>query len=314
MCYSAQVATARRKYERMTGAQIDYDQFLEIYGFRAAGESITIPRAIDLWFQSPDGAAELELRNLTMKYRAARAAEIESDLVKQRARLEAGGAKLASPKPTKKAAEDVRIAGDKIKAGDRKLKQLQGWEPTLGDDRIFPFHYAPVVIEDGGHRWIRLARYHCRQPRQKATVDRSMDGLYNARRDNLEAFWRDVFGKTHAVMLVESFFENVDRDGKNAVLHFTPKPADTMLIACVYAVWKDPENGRELLSYAAVTDDPPAEVAAAGHDRIIVNLAAECVGPWLTPQDRPTGEIQALLDIRQRPFYEHEVLGGSRAA
>ena len=40
---------------------------------------------------------------------------------------------------------------------------------------------------------------------------------------------------SHAVMLVESFFENVEREGKNQVLHFVPRPAGTMLIACLVA-------------------------------------------------------------------------------
>lgn len=313
MCYSAQVTSALRMYRRMTGAQIDFDQFLEIYGFRAAGESITIPRAVDLWFQCPGGAAELELRNLTMKYRATRTAKVQADLVRQRERLAGAKAKLASPKPTKKAAEDERVAMDKIDSGEKLLTQLQGWEPSLRDDRIFPFHYAPIVIEDGGRRMIRLARYHCRQARQPATVDRKYSGAYNARRDNLESFWREEFAHTHALMLVDSFFENVDRDGTNAVLHFTPKPADTMLIACIYSVWKDPKDRRVLLSFAAVTDDPPAEVAAAGHDRIIVNLSPAAADGWLMPAGKSRAELQGLLDDRQEPFYEHQVLKSQAA-
>jgi hypothetical protein len=31
----------------------------------------------------------------------------------------------------------------------------------------------------------------------------------NARRDNLEGFWSQVYGTSHAVMWVDSFFENV---------------------------------------------------------------------------------------------------------
>ena len=36
-------------------------------------------------------------------------------------------------------------------------------------------------------------------------------------------------------MLVTSFYKNVDRDGKNAVLHFVPRPADVMQVACLYS-------------------------------------------------------------------------------
>ena len=41
---------------------------------------------------------------------------------------------------------------------------------------------------------------------------------------------------------------------------------------CRFAQWTDPAGGEPLLSFAAITDDPPPEVAAAGHDRKIVNL------------------------------------------
>ena len=109
-------------------------------------------------------------------------------------------------------------------------------------------------------------------------------------------------------MLVESFYENVDRDGRNAVLHFVPRPAGTMLVACLYAEWVDPRGSQSLLSFAAITDDPPPEVAAAGHDRMIVSLKPEHVDAWLTPAGRPIEELQAILSDRQAPFYEHEVL------
>lgn len=100
-------------------------------------------------------------------------------------------------------------------------------------------------------------------------------------------------------------FENVTGpDGSNQVLHFSPRPAQTMLIACLYSEWVDPKSKETLLSFAAVTDEPPPEVAAAGHDRIIINLTPEAAERWLTPQGRSDEELQAVLDERQRPYYE----------
>ena len=156
-------------------------------------------------------------------------------------------------------------------------------------------HFAPIVVQDGERRLVRLARYHCRQAGKPASIDRKFPGLYNARRDNLEKFWRHEFGYNHAVMLAESFYENVDRNGRNAVLHFVPRPADTMLVACLFAQWTDPAGGEPLLSFAAVTDEPPPEVAAAGHDRMIVNLKPEHVAAWLTPAGRSLQELQDIL-------------------
>jgi len=103
-----------------------------------------------------------------------------------------------------------------------------------------------------------------------------------------------------------AFFENVERDGKNVVLHFNPRPAQTMLVACLYSEWTNPAGGK-LTSFAAVTDEPPKEIAAAGHDRCIVNLKRENVEAWLSPQGRSIDDLQAILSDRQAPYYEHRV-------
>jgi putative SOS response-associated peptidase YedK len=81
-----------------------------------------------------------------------------------------------------------------------------------------------------------------------------------------------------------------------------------MLIACVYSVWDEGPGGGSLLSFAAITDEPPAEVAAAGHDRMIISIQPENVDAWLTPEGRSDTELQAILSDRQNPYYEHAVM------
>ncbi|MEJ0008890.1 MAG: SOS response-associated peptidase family protein [Steroidobacteraceae bacterium] len=60
------------------------------------------------------------------------------------------------------------------------------------------------------------------------------------------------------------------------------------------------------MSFAAITDEPPPEVAAAGHDRMIVNLRPENVDRWLRPEGQSIDELQSLLSERQTPYYEHQ--------
>jgi putative SOS response-associated peptidase YedK len=294
-------------YIRATGAEIDLEQFEEIFGQRVSNAAIKIPRCVDQWFEHPKGAKELQLRNLIMAHRAARIAEMEAALAKQRDRLAEAKEKL-QVKRTKTAEKDERIATDKIADFEKKLPLMRAWQQTKWDDRIFPMNYAPIVMHVDGKPRIRLARYHCRQNGQPASIDKERDGLYNARRNNLSRWWRNEFSHSHAVMLMTSFFENVDRDGKNAVIQFTPEPAGVMLVACIYSVWKDPAGGKDLLSFALVTDDPPPEVKAAGHDRCPISLAPAAVGRWLTPSGRSQEELQQLLDERERPYYGHAVL------
>jgi len=96
--------------------------------------------------------------------------------------------------------------------------------------------------------------------------ERAKPSTYNARVDSLRTAWRRVFGVSHGLLLVDAFFENVRRDGRNVVLRFDPAPAQTMLIACLWTRTPMPD-GDDLWSFAAITDEPPSEVAAAGHDR-----------------------------------------------
>ncbi len=241
------------------------------------------------------------------EYRAAEITKLEREVFTQKKRLADAERTLAS-KTTKAATESKRIAGNKIEQAMTRLERLKATKPHVAEARIFPMHYAPIVMQDGDRRVMRLGRYHCRKPGEVEFIDRQLPGLYNARRDSLGKYWQGLFGVSHAVMMVESFFENVDRDGKNQVLHFVPRPADTMLIACLCASWQDPKGGRPLLSFAAITDEPPAEVAAAGHDRMIINLKPEHLDAWLRPAGRSLEELQGILSDRQTPYYEHEVM------
>jgi putative SOS response-associated peptidase YedK len=307
MCYSAQIQAAYLQYLKRTGAEMDIDQFVEIFGARVSDNSIRIPRAVERWFDQPQNEKEARIKGFIDQHRHAEITKLEQEVFAQKKRLADADRTLAS-KPTKAAAESKRIATDKIDKALTRLDRLKAVKPHVAEARIFPLHYAPIVMQVDGKRMMRLARYHCRKPGEPAFIDKKLPGLYNARRDSLGKYWKELFGATHAVMLVESFFENVDRDGSNQVLHFVPRPADTMYIACLVSEWRDPKGGSPLLSFAAITDEPPPEVAAAGHDRMIVNLKPENLDAWLSPAGRTPEQLQELLADRQAPYYEHEVL------
>lgn len=153
------------------------------------------------------------------------------------------------------------------------------------------------------------ARYLLRRPGDPPFMDKKLPGCYNARRTSLQECWVKQFGVTHAVMSIYSFYENVTLPAtdEKGVLHFEPKPRGLMWIACLYGDWVYPKTGETLRSFAAVTDEPPPEVAAVGHDRIVINLSPSAVERWLTPQGRSVQELQSILDDRQRSYYEHEL-------
>ena len=117
-------------------------------------------------------------------------------------------------------------------------------------------------------------------------------------------------------MVVDSFYENVKlhaserrelRAGEpeqNIVLQFTPNPPQTMLIACLWSRWTDPHEP-DLSGFAAITDEPPSDIAAAGHDRCVINLQPQHVDAWLTPEGRSTQELQNILSDHAVSTYQH---------
>lgn len=98
-----------------------------------------------------------------------------------------------------------------------------------------------------------------------------------------------------------------DEAEENVVLEFNPKPAHDMLIACLWSRWQGRDGEPDLLSFAAITDEPPPEIAAAGHDRCIIAIKPENIDAWLNPDPAKLDALQAILEDKDRPYYEHRL-------
>ena len=317
MCYSALVEAAYQEYVRRFGADVSIKEFVKLYAGRHGGEPIRVPKAMDAAFAHPQTSEEREIHALIQSYDATQVSTLEQTLFKQKKRL-ADAERSLQTKSTKKALEDRRIATTKIGWAKGKLADIKRSELEEKDRRIFPGWYAPVLIMENGRRVVKPMRYQCRPAGKPALYDRKYPGTYNARRDNLEGFWKGQFGHTHGIMVISAFYENVARHAvegralaqgeaeENVVLEFRPHPAHEMLVACLWSHWEG-DDGETLWSFAAITDDPPPEVAAAGHDRCIIPIKPEYVDAWLNPDPRDLGALYAILDDRDRPYYEHRM-------
>jgi putative SOS response-associated peptidase YedK len=174
-----------------------------------------------------------------------------------------------------------------------------------------------MVMEDG-QRVIKPMRYQCRIAGKPASYDVKYPGTYNARRDNLEGFWQPLFGHSHGILVVSEFYENVSKakmegrkldegeEDENVVLEFRPNPPHDMLVACLWSSWSAPGEP-DLLSFAAITDEPPPEISAAGHDRCIIPIKPQNIDAWLNPDASDLAAQYAILDDRDRPYYEHRL-------
>lgn len=316
MCFSAVIQQDLDLLARQHKARIDIELFENLFARRTAGADIKLAKGLEANFQNARDAAGRRIAQHIAAYKEATASKWQIELFKQKARLADAERKLKT-RVIKKALDDQRIATNKIAWLRAKLADLKRTEPEANDGRIFPYWYAPVLVSEAGERVIKPMRYHCRPSGKPASIDSRYPGLYNARRDNLEGFWKNQFGRHHAYCVVESFYENVAlhdfekralREGEktqNCVLHFNPQPASDMLVACLWDSWQKP-GAPELLSFAAITDDPPPEVAVTGHNRCIIPLKPQNLLTWLTP-GADLATYYTLLDDREKPYYAHEL-------
>jgi len=316
MCYSAEVQEDYRWYIRTFGAKIDIADFVRLYSARMSDRNIRIGKAMDAAFAEPKSDGERQVKALIDEFNASQTAKLEQEVFKQKKRL-ADAQRTLQTKMTKKAQEDQRIATDKITWSLAKLNDLRRTELKDKDSRIFPGWYAPVMVMRDGEKLLKPMRYQCRPAGKPAFYDSKYPGTYNARRDNLEGFWKNQFGHTHGIMVVSAFYENVSlhksqqrelapgEAEQNVVLQFKPRPRHDMLVACLWSHWQGKDD--ELWSFAAITDEPPVEIAAAGHDRCIIPIKSENVDAWLDPNPGRLGDLYAILDDRERPYYEHRL-------
>ena len=319
MCYSAEVSAAYDQYVLLFGARMSIREFYELFYRRGNDPEarIKIPKAMELAFENPTTEEEREVKTLIDAFTAQETTRVEQELFTQRKRL-ADAERTLATKTTKAAAESKRIATDKISKAMTKLNDLRRTEPKPRDSRIFPGVYAPVMVMDAGELVVMPMRYQCRPAGKPSFYDTKYPATYNARRDNLEGFWKEQFGFSHGVMLASAFYENVkrhrmegrelaeDEKEENVVLEFKPNGLDEMWVACIWSRWTAPGQPT-LLSFAAVTDEPPAEVVAAGHDRCIIPLKRENVMDWLMPKKDSLDALYDLLDDRERPYYKHRL-------
>ncbi|QRQ89131.1 SOS response-associated peptidase family protein [Cupriavidus oxalaticus] len=319
MCYSSMIRAEHRHFVKKYGVHISLRRYYEMFWKkRQDGGLLRIPKAMRADFALPDNDQERKLAELVAEGEREQANVLEARLFEQRARLAEAERALAT-RPTKKAENDRRIATDKIGQVQRILADLQRIELLDRDFRIFPGHYAPVMIEHDGQRLLVPMRYQCRLPGWTEADERRKPGTYNARRDNLEQAWRKLFGRHHGVMVATSFFENVprhrvehrelgpDEPVENTVLEFRPRPPQDMLVACLWSFTKGADEEGDLFSFAAITDEPPPEVAAAGHDRCIIPIREENLDAWLRPNPKDLDALYAILDDRAPTYFEHQL-------
>jgi putative SOS response-associated peptidase YedK len=317
MCYSSKIEAEYRKYLNAFGADISIDEYVKLFWERRENAKIKIPKAMEWEFLSPQNDKERQIKAAIDAFHEAEQSRIEQALFKQRKRLADAQRSLAA-KTTKAATESQRIAGSKIERALERLADLRRTERQERDSQIYPGYYAPLLVMEHGRLVVKPMRYQCRPAGKPAAFDTKFPGTYNARRDNLEKFWKGMFGFNHGILAMTAFYENVDQhqvEGRllkpgeapqNVIVEFKPNPPHTMYAACLWSLWTG-KGEPDLYSFAAITDEPPPEVAATGQDRCIIPIKPENVAAWLNPDAENLAAQYAILDDRERPYFEHRM-------
>jgi putative SOS response-associated peptidase YedK len=316
-CYSAQIISDYRKYVRVWGADIDLATYKRLYFDRKHFPTIKTPKVMDAAFANPQSDDEREIGAMIDAYNADQTAKLEQEVFAQRKRVVEAERALQA-KVTKKAQEHVRIGSSKVKAAMSRLSAIGRTQLTDEDRRIYPGWYAPVMVFENGRYVVKPMRFRYRFPSWNDAIERQKDGSYNARMDNLPTVWKNAFGVRHGILLANRFYEHVwrhavekrelkpDEKPEDVVIEFNASTLEDMNIACLWTPGRR-DDGGEMYSFAAITTDPPPEIAEVGHDRCIIPIKAENVDAWMRPDPANLAECYAILEDRERPYYEHRL-------
>lgn len=297
MCYSTLVDRALKKIAARHRARINSEAFVDLYAMRVRNPSLKIPPGMDACAAEIGGAAG---KSIELNIRAFRAIEAEQ----KRAQLIAVESDIAAleqrlkTKVTKTAQQQLGIKQRK------RAKLLEPIPESSGDSyRIYPYQFTPVIIGSVGGREIVPMRYRV-LPRTGVEIPDNYN-VFNARRNSLQSVrtWNPLFGKQHAIFPFVRFFEWVERDRKKIEVTFSPDGFIDMWAASLYEECKT-EYG-VIRSFAMVTDEPPPEVSAAGHDRCPIFLSESLIDEWLNPQSHSLAQLDELLNHTQPTHYSH---------
>lgn len=305
MCYSAKLKQEFRSLQRRYRGRLEWDDFLELVRQRERGYEfdfdLKIPEELIAGLIDLGGTAAKEIELLQRRHKVTEGRRLEEALTDAQMELRLAQDKLAA-KATKTAQSAVDTKGRKVLRAQKAVEMALA--PPGSDYRIYPFYFAPILLEHGGQRLIVPARYRI-LPRTGVEVPGQYN-VFNARRDSLQSArnWKPLFSKKHALFPFQRFFEWVARDGGKVEISFNPDGHDGMHAAALYEEYNHPELGI-IRSFAMVTDQPPPEVAAAGHDRCPVFLQESLIGEWLSPAGKPLDQLDALLDHKEPTYYSH---------
>lgn len=286
-----------KKITKKFEGDVDVESFLKLYAMREKDLELKIPAGMDLGLMdNPKIRASIKSYQKLFKSKCDQEIEdLDAELKELEAKLKV--------KPTKTAQSKLGVLQRKREKILKKAKDAVA--PYTNDTyRIYPNYFCPVMVVEDGKRIIRPMRYRV-LPKSGFEIPTKFN-VFNARRDSLftAKTWKEIFGKHHAIFPFLKFYEWVEgKGGKPRELYFEPDGFEDMWSASLYSQTKTKAGLLE--SFAMVTDDPPKEVAAAGHDRCPVFLDHEFLDDWMNPKGKTLEYLDGLLTHKEKTYFSH---------
>ena len=102
--------------------------------------------------------------------------------------------------------------------------------------------------------------------------------------------------RQHGILVFKSFFEWVSApSGKKQVKEFLPQDGRHLCAPVLFDYWCAPDKSVDFYSFAVITNEPPAEIAAAGHNRCPIVLQDNDFDLWLVHDAQQREQIRLLL-------------------
>lgn len=300
MCYSSLLEKAYEEYVKMFGAPYDLPAFRLLYRQRELDLLLKIPAELDDILIAIDPINAGAIRESARQWRSNCTAEI--------ARLDTVISELQVSLP-KKATAEMKKPLNAAKSRKKRLETVLKAQPAEGPSyRIYPKYFAPVIIATDQGRSTVPMRYRI-LPATGVEVPDDYN-VFNAKRESLTSAktWKPLFGKKHAIFPFLKFYEWVEPPPtrKKTEVEFSPNGIPRMWAASLYEEYQSPTLGL-IRSFAMVTDDPPREIEATGHDRVPIFIDEDLIDDWLHPQGKTLESLDALLGHKHRAYFNNSL-------
>lgn len=161
--------------------------------------------------------------------------------------------------------------------------------------QAFKKHHGVVILR-GFYEWVAVKDLIHAGRVSLADVQLEFDRQRTIRRNKILASGKPYKPTPTEVQSVLS---------RRIVIQFQAESHGDLIVPVIFSFAKI--KGQWDVGFAIVTDVPPSEIAAAGHDRCPLFLSDQMIDEWMTIPGKSTQDFDGLLSRGQTPHFTHDL-------